>query len=220
MTFDNSITITDGIQVLVAIVNIYLVWLVYKLTRKDINPKLYIKPLQRKPKNNIDTDEEIYESSFDKYVNSEILDLDFDQRGFPDDSLKHSSIIWEIEIHNSSEFIATNIELDYEFTIKKAEMEFGIDELDIVSVKYVPFKTIKRKYNLEYLAPNDKKVIKVLYLLGEFTKADLRVNTLRSNESIFIDSPILLDVYEHPDFYYLDGSHHYRSLLGSYKEPK
>lgn len=213
MEFDNSLSITDVVQVLVAIVNVFLVWLVYRLTKKDINPKLYIKPIQRK--HNTD-----YEPMYDRNVNRGLDEIDFEQRGFPESSLFHDSIIWELEIHNNSEFPAHDVVLDYEIIVKKVDIDFGIDEADVIEERYIPYHTIKRSFELDYLAPSDKKVIKVLYLIGKFTKADLIVNKLESKEGKYIDKSILIDTYEHPEFEKLTSSYHHRCLIGAHKEPK
>lgn len=216
--------ITEIVQIAITLANVLIVFFVYKLTKKEVNPKLHLIPVKRKPIETLSDDDEY--SVFEKYdgysnaVNSELLDIDFDQRGFPDESQYHAPLVWEIELRNDSEYVATFIELNYEITIYKVDMTFGIDELDIVSEKYVPYKTFKRNESFDYLAPNDKKVFKVLYLHGEFIKADIKITSLKSKEFTFISKPITLDEYKQPMLEWLSDSHHHRQVIGSYKQPK
>lgn len=191
---------------LIAAVNIFLAYLVFKLTRKDVNPKLYIL------------------SKIDDTKNSELFydvalrpaeECNFDQQGFPE--ISHEEKLWKMELHNNGNLPATNIILEYVLTIKKAELEFGIDEADIVSHEFVDFKTYTQKVEIDYLAPNSFKKIDIVYLYGEFPKADLKVYWLVSKEESFIKRPILIDSYEHPEFLQIQDSQHGRQMFGAYK---
>ncbi|PIC94561.1 hypothetical protein CSV69_16100 [Sporosarcina sp. P26b] len=218
-----NISVTDIVQVLITLVNVAVVYLVYKLTRKEVNPKIHLVPVKRKPIEVTEDDEYSIFEVYDDYlniVNNEILTIDFDQRGFPDSSQYHAPLVWEIEVHNKSDYIATFIELEYEITIYKVEMQFGIDELDITSEEYVPYNIFKRSINFDYLASDDKKVFKVLYLHGEFIKADIIITKLKSKELEFISTPIRLDEYKQPMLDWLSDSHHHRQVIGSYKPIK
>lgn len=215
--------ITEIAQIAITLANLLIVFFVYKLTKKEVNPKLHLIPVKKKPfyalSESDDGEYEIFKKRDDYpfLLNRELNDINFEQRGFPDSSQHHAPLIWEIEIHNNSEYVATFIELRYELTIYKVDMTFGIDELDIVSEKYVPYTTIKRSESFEYLAPNDKKVFKVLYLKGEFIKADISITSLKSKEFNFISKPITLDVYKQPMLEWISDSHQHRLLIGSYK---
>lgn len=219
-----SISLTDIVQVIITIVNVVVVYLVYKLTRKEVNPKLHLIPIKRKPIADLSDDDEynLFEKtdSFFKVVNEEVNNMDFEQQGFPDSSQHHAPLVWEIEIHNNSDYLATSIEFEYEITIYKVDMEFRIDEFDIISEKYVPYKSFTRIESFDYLAPHDKKTYKVLYLYGEFIKADIKIKKLKSKEFEFISEPIILDEYKHPMLNWLSNSHHHRLLIGSYKPQK
>lgn len=219
-----NISVTDIIQAVITIANIFIVYLVYKLTKKDINPKLHLVPTKRKPLDIIREDDEysIF-STYDGYsraVNHELFDIDFDQRGFPEQSQYHPPLIWELILHNKGEYNASFIELEYELIIYKVDMKFGTDEADVVEEAYVPYKTIKRKESFEYLAPDDHRKIKVLYLLGEFIKADLVVTSLKSKEIEFITSPIVVDKYSHPTLEWLSDGYHHRQVIGAHKPVK
>ncbi|MFK5709839.1 hypothetical protein [Lysinibacillus boronitolerans] len=218
-----NINLTDIILVMATLTNVWIVFLVYKLTRKDINPILHLVPIKRKPIDNNYEDEEY--SIFDAYdgfsnvVNHDI-NIDFDQRGFPDESQYHAPLLWELQIHNNGEHTATFVELEYEIIIYKVDMTFGTDEADVIDEKYVPYRTIKRKETFEYLAPKDNRVFKVLYLRGEFIQADLVVTSLKSKEIEHITSRIVIDKYTQPMLQWLSDSYHHRQVIGTHKPVK
>lgn len=219
-----SINLTDIIQVLATLINVLIVYLVYKLTRKDINPKLHLVPLKRRPLDSKLEDDEY--SLFDAYdgfykvINDDLNKIDFEQRGFPESSQYHAPLVWELQVHNNGEHRATFIELEYEITVYKVEMEFGTDEADVIAEKNVPFKTIKRREVFDYLAPKDSRVFKILYLQGEFIQADLVITLLKSKEIKYIDSKVVIDSYKHPMLNWLSDSYHHRQVIGTHKPVK
>ncbi|WP_039042965.1 hypothetical protein [Sporosarcina sp. ZBG7A] len=204
-SWESDLNFTDILQVVVAIVNIWFVVLVYKLTRKDINPKLYVTPLQ-------------YDvgSEFSKLVNEEILEINFKEEGFPMIRMEKFKL-WELSLANSSDLPATKIVLNYEVVIKKAKIKYGeIDEIDVESYEFVPFDRFERTYTLDYLAPHDEIKIPVLYLTGEFSEAEVYVNSLYSDERRYFKQKILVDTFKHPELDRMQGSHQMRQMLGVY----
>ena len=190
-------------EVLIAAVNVFLAYFVFKLTRKDVNPKLYvISKIEDTKDEGLRLDVTLHPRQ----------DCDFNQKGFPE--IHHGEKLWKMEIHNNGDLPATNIVLEYILTIKKADFEFGIDEADIINQKFVEFKTYNEKVEIDYLAPNTFKEINIMYLDGDFPQADLKVYWLTSKEESFIKQPLLIDSYEHPEFWVLEDSHHGRQMLG------
>jgi hypothetical protein len=58
----------------------------------------------------------------------------------------------------------------------------------------------------------------ILFLNGNFPYAKLKINELVSAERKFINKPVLIDIYEHPDFQILQDSYHYRQMLGAHRK--
>ncbi len=204
-TWDSDLNFTDVLQVVVAIVNVWFVVLVYKLTRKDINPKLYVTPRQ----NDVG-----YEYS--KLVNEEILEVNFKEEGFPMIRMEEFKL-WEISLANSSDLPATKIVMNYEVLIKKAKIKYGEnDEIDVESYEFVPFEKFERTFTLDYLAPHDEINIPVLYLTGEFSEAEVYVNSLYSDERKYFKQKILVDTFKHPEWEGILDSHQMRQMLGVY----
>ncbi|KKK10306.1 MULTISPECIES: hypothetical protein [Bacillus] len=194
--------ITDILTVIVSFINLVFVYFVYKLTKKDVNPKLYIIPVLKDA-----------EGRFDKNVIHELVTMNFNQQGFP--KIIHNNQLWQLKICNNGELPATNVVIEYSITIKKAEFDFGLDKADVINERFVDFKTISKTIKFDYLPPNFEKVVDVLYLDGKFPYADLKINKMTSNELIFINDTILMDTYEHPEFQKIEDSHHYRQMLGA-----
>ncbi|MFF2287297.1 hypothetical protein [Peribacillus butanolivorans] len=197
--------IFDGITVITAILNVIFVFLVYKLTQKDINPKLYVSTSIEDAKN-----------KYDKGVNAEVDNIDFNKKGFPE--IGHDTQLWQLKVFNNGDLPATNVIVEYSITIKKAEFEYGIDKADVINERFLDFKTINKTIKFDYIAPHSEKIEKILYLKGDFPYADLKISTLISKERKFIENPILLQTYEHPEFLVLEDSHHARQMIGAYKE--
>jgi hypothetical protein len=194
----------DTLTAVTTIVNIFFVYLVYILTRKDKNPKLYVQ-----------SNLEDAKWSYDRSVNHDIDEDDFLKKGFPE--IPHDTLVWKLEIHNNGEYPATNVEVDYSIVIKRSDFDYGIDEADIINHKFVPYKTLKRKISFDYIPPNGEKVVSILYIRGEYPEADLSINKLKSSERTYIKEPVLLQKYEHPGFQTLADSHDFRLMIGSYK---
>lgn len=187
---------------IIGVFNIMFVILVFRLTRKDINPKLSIIP------SIIDAN-----NKFDKGVNKELFSINFEQKGFSE--IEHDTVLWKLRIVNNGDLPATNVQLKYTIFIKRAKFKTGIDEADIIDVKFINFKKISRTLKITYIPPQSEKIEKVLYLTGNFSKADLIVNVLKSKERSFIRKAMKIDEYEHLDFKHIQDSQHYRQVIGA-----
>ncbi|QQP10406.1 hypothetical protein FJQ98_14030 [Lysinibacillus agricola] len=189
------------ITLIISILNILIAYRVYRFTKKDVNPKLSVKSTF-----------EDSENEYSKSVNKELLEINFETRGFP--KIQHNTKLWKLTIENNGELPATNVVLDYSITIKKGDFDFGIDEADILNKRFIDYKTINRTEKFDYIAPDSKKVLKVLYIQGEFPCADLKVKKLKSDEITFIKKEIKIDTYEHPEFSMIVDGPHERKLFG------
>ncbi|OOE10826.1 hypothetical protein [Fictibacillus arsenicus] len=201
VTFKN---VLDVITVLIAIINVYLVVLVYKLTHRDVNPKLFVKPT-------------IVEDgrSYARYSNPNVDSINFDQKGFPE--IGHNSLLWGIEVHNNGELPATNIEIKLSITIHKSEFDDGEFLGDIENHRFVDYKVYYEVFNFDYIPPNSSVKKDFLSLLGDFPYATLKVEKLVSSERTFINKPTQIGYYEHPKFDDLADMDDYRRLIGAYK---
>lgn len=193
----------DLIEIVGIIINLVFVYLIYRLTKKDLNPKLYVESGFE------DTDE------YSKDINSKLEDIDFNQPGFPE--ISHQNKRWYIRLINNGDLPATNVILDYSLLIKKTEFEFGIDKADVINDRFVNFTRLSETFNYDYIPPGGVIEETILYLTGDFPCADLVIDRLKSTERVFIGKDTLLKKYEHPEFQMLEDSHHLRQMLGVYK---
>lgn len=176
------------------IINIYFVWLVYRLNKKNGNPKISF---------NIEQEEisSIY-STTDRFLFKETYlegYIDTKADGLPDE--RHNPFIWKLKIDNKGEFPATNLNIDLELIIKRVICETskesmgGVDSDDIILWRYKDYQVFKEKIEINYLPALSSKMIQIAYLDGKFFKADLHIKKAKSNEAHFTKKSFLLDTY-------------------------
>lgn len=194
---------------IISAVNIFIAFRVYQYTKRDVNPKLYVdsKILTNKESSKIYTG---------GIINEELINENFDKKGFPE--IQHDRMLWQLKIANNGDHPATNVVVEYSIIIKRACFDYGIDEADILNLRFVDYKKLNRTIKFDYIPPSSEKYLNIISLYGEFPKADLIINKLISEEIEFITRPIDLNSYEHPDFNNLQDADHARKLLGAYKE--
>lgn len=105
----------------------------------------------------------------------------------------------------------------YTITIQKAQFDYGIDEADIINEKFIDYKSIEEEETFDYIPPGTKKVIRILYINGQFPYAKLYITKLYSTERVFINKSTHIYTYEHPEFQQLQDGNHYRRMLGAYR---
>lgn len=197
-----------GFNILIGIANVYFIYLVFKFTTRDINPKISIIPMR---------DADPYYDDYNYKNNESIRDIDYNQKGFPDSSLEHKNISWKLKLRNYSDLPAINVRLDYSIVIKKAVYDYSEDCTEVYSHNVEDYKTIRNSAIFVYIAAQSEVIEPLLQLQGEFIEADLIINSLKSDEIHFIKKPIRIDTYKHPDTYELEDSNHYRQFIGAYK---
>lgn len=212
VSFIAKMITSDGfmnlVNLIISVVNIIIAFRVFQFTKKDVNPKLYV-------------DSKIlnFEDSFKIYsgsINEDIINEDFDRKGFPE--IQHARMLWRLKIVNNGDHHATNVVVEYSIIIKRALFDYGIDEAEIINERFVDYKTLDRTIKFDYIPPGSEKYHNILDLYGDFSKADLVINKLLSDEIDFITQPIALGSYEHPDLNNLEDSDHGRKMLGVNKK--
>lgn len=148
----------------------------YKLDKKSAYSKLSIKPVQDKRSLGAIYEDREYEfrSALDE------AKAQFGtQHGFPTISLlkkyKYEKS-WFIELLNDGGFASTNIKLNYSVIVKRTDLEFGIDESDVINNQLVDFYTYNHEINIPYLGGNQVQKLPILIYDGEFPEADLIVS--------------------------------------------
>lgn len=199
---------------LIGIASLMVSFRAYKLDKSNTYSKLSIKVVQDK-KNSI----EIYgdrECDFSRAFNKAQDELGT-RRGFPTISLLRKynyKKVWIIELLNDGGFASTNIRLDYSVIVRRTELEFGIDESDVISDRLVDFYTYNHEIEIPYLGGNQVQRLPILIYDGEFPEADLVINSLTCDENKFITKPVKVDTIKHPDFDWLEDSPHLRKMWG------
>lgn len=198
--------ILDVVSVVSTIINVIIVIQVFRLTRKDICPKLSLIP---------SIEDAMFD--YDRALNEEVDSINFNQTGFPEEGKKHPNKLWKILIKNYSDLPAVNVEMKYSIVVKRAEFKKDRDILDVCDEHFVDYLTIPRKIHFDYIPAQAEMDVHVLYLTGCFLCADLIIDRLSSDERTYIKKPVKIGVYEHPNIHELEDSNDYRKLYGLYK---
>lgn len=200
--------------VIIGAFSLYWARRTYKLDEQNTFSKLSITPVQKKVKYSlINEDREV------KFRNSfqEAKENEGSQEGFPTISLnqKHNySKHWIIKIRNVGDHASTNIKINYSVFVKKMNILYGIDEIDVLDYKPIDFHVFSNEIEIPYMGGNQIKDFPILMFDGEFPEADLIINSLKSDQAEFITEPIKVDTIKHPDFDCLEDSPHRRRMLG------
>lgn len=211
--------ISTSAVVLISIFNFFLASRVYKLEKENAYSKLSINVMQRELENQLITYED---SDFNRAFYAQIRDLGTSE-GFPNISLSSKyghSKAWRIQLSNLGDFASTNIKLNYSIIVKKSAIEFGKDENGkedrtlVINDKRVDFFTYNKEVDIPYMGGGQVKEIPILIYDGEFPEAELIVKSLYCDQNKFIKKPIKVDVIEHPDFDWIEDSHHSLRMLG------
>ena len=198
--------IFNTIMAIGTMISAFIAFNVYSLNKKEINPRLSVIPKKIKEDNDY-----YYEYSFS------LVHLNVNDPGFPELRFRHDSTLWQFEIVNTSDFPAVEVTVSYSVNIKKAIIEFYESTGDLIDGRYETVFTVNREAKFDYIPAQIKVVEKVLYLNGEFLKADLVIHKLKTKKQSFIKKSITIDTYEHPGFHEINDGGDYYALLGVLK---
>lgn len=159
---------------IISIINIFIAYQVYKLTKKANSPKLYVSSqildIQKTIKFGKPTN-----TSFTFHIE------DFQLNGFPE--IQHERTLWQLSIHNNDDLTVTNMKIKYTIVIKRALQNFNTDK-HIETPNINDYKAISKEEHFDYIPPGNHVVINISYLAGYFLYADLKVDSLQSKERI------------------------------------
>ncbi|PFU64044.1 hypothetical protein [Priestia megaterium] len=203
----NKDLIFDSITAVTAILNILIVYYVFKLTKQDLNPKLYVESVIET--DTIKTDE--FTTTAD--LISKLNTPEFKGKGFPE--IGHPFYTWILTIKNNGDLPATEVQIKYSITVQKAEFEIGVDSADIINEKFIDFQTVSDTQEYDYIPPNGEIKIKLISLGGDYPYAHLKINKLKSKERTFINKTILLKTYEHSGWNNLADISDHRIMIGA-----
>ena len=209
MIIINDINIKDFIEIVGTFAGLYISYIVYKLQKKESNPKITINHKFKK----INTTYIEDDSFFDRKEDFKIYKIG---NGFTCMRYKESKISC-IEIKNKGEFPATNLKLELCVDLKKGKWDGGIDEIDMINPRMKKYMSKKIKYNIEYIPPGDKIIIYLFEDEGQFIGYDIRVKKLKSNECKFIKKDTIIKSIKHEGFNCLSDSNEMRNLYGCRK---
>lgn len=212
--------IKDTIDILATIATLYISYAVYKLEKKDNNPKIVIEH-KLIEEDYINVNDDLFYENRDKFEQEKRGD-GFPCRRYYDEYYnadENDEIIRKykfscIEIENKGDFPATNLEIILYIDLKRTTWNFGIDEADVQNIQTPKYKTREIKIQLEYMPPG-KKIRKYLFEYeGQFIGYDVRVGKMKSNEVTFIKKDTVIDKVWHEGLEYLSDSIDIREVYG------
>lgn len=204
------------LEIFLSGISLYIAYLMYKLNKKETNPKISFEPyievasMKNYNKNKIFSDK-LY------ILYNELEELEKKEghiKGFP--SIEHEKQIIYLKMFNRGDYPATSIEIDLELKIKKASWNTDTDEFDIIdeSIRYLDYRSISKKIKIDYMPSNSMKKIDLCYVSGKFISMDIYISC-KSKEENFIKNKIKIFTYIHKDLKDgLSDSVHLRKILG------
>ncbi|WP_101773791.1 hypothetical protein [Peptostreptococcus faecalis] len=213
------ISIKNIIELILSIVNIYFVFLVYKLNKKESNPKLgfstNIKEYDFKSNlsKTFDHSNGIFSDRI-KLLNVKIRNNDIDHKRFPYEN--HNSKSLYLKISNTGDFPATDIVINIDFIIKRTLWDKNLDPLSISAedCNIVKYKIFSEELKIDYIPAQSDEIVFLTILYGTFISADLVINSAKSNEMKFIKKPTKLYTYFHESYDNYSDSAQFRSIMG------
>jgi len=140
-------------------------------------------------------------------------DLDMSPSNIRGLSKVHIAKKIRFQVINDGTRPAFDIKFKYEICTYKNQIEFGIDEADVKSVKAVPHKSSSREENIDYLAPKEFVELDVVFA-SNYPTIEIFVTQLKSNEVKSIKKRTRVFVYKNSDYIDLGDSDDYRKMIG------
>ena len=208
------------IEIIIMFATAYISYAVYKLEKKENNPKIVIEhKLIEEDYTNVNDD--LFYENRDKFEQEKRGD------GFPcrryydkyynadeNDEITRKYKFSCIEIENKGDFPATNLEIILYIDLKRTTWNFGTDEADVQNIQTPKYKTREIKIQLEYMPPG-KKIRKYLFEYeGQFIGYDVRVGKMKSNEVTFIKKDTVIDTVWYEGLEYLSDLRDEREVYG------
>lgn len=201
--------VSSVISAIGTVVSAYFVKLTYNVYKKSLDVKLYPVSVVK-----FDHDNK-WDSRYLLKHREKLNEINFGSQGFPTSKFLHDEQKWDLFIYNNGDLAATNIVIKYKIVIYKHEIKYGVDSADVTNANLVVATFYETEERLDYLAPNTKYQVPLIYLEGKFPQAKLEILELKCNENIIIKEPICIYTYEHPGANELADSPDYRKFVGT-----
>lgn len=212
----NLEVIKNFIEISSTILTLWISILVYRLQKKENNPRLVIEH-KLVDENIIRIEDEFFFKNRFRFEHDKRGD-GFPYRRYNDDIYMEDENMKDkyscIEIENKGNFPATNVNLILYIDLKRTFWKFGDDEADVKSKKVRKYKSEKIKYKINYIPPGKKIRRYIFRYEGQFIEFDVKVRKLKSKELKFIKKYTLIDTVRHEGLKYLSDSKDEREVYG------
>lgn len=211
------------IEIIIMFATAYISYAVYKLEKKENNPKIVIEH-KLVEEDYINVKDDLFYENRDKFEQEKRGD-GFPCRRYYDEYYNYDKNIEItrkykfscIDIENKGDFPATNLEVILYIDLKKTNLEFSSDEVNEESENVVKYKSEKIEYKINYMPPG-KKIRKYIFEYeGQFIGFDVRVIKMKTDEVTFIKKDTVIDTVWHEGLEYLSDSIDIREVYGCVK---
>ncbi|TCI32752.1 hypothetical protein EVJ29_15175 [Exiguobacterium sp. SH4S7] len=192
------------LTIVLAGLNIWIVYRVYKFTQKMSQSKLSLSPeftatvferLKRDDK--LDYDEEFY------------IDLDFIGEGFPLENCHHGEETLSIKLKNRGDLPSTDIKILLELKVYKTQIEYdpqNLDSLDVIGEKKELHTTKEFVITKGYMGADEEHLFKLVGIYGQFRESELILKEIKANGHVYFKEKTLngspkqavIHHYKHP----------------------
>lgn len=210
--------VTDIFTILTALVNIFLVYRVFKFTQKMSQSKLSLSP------------EVIHES--DSTSHSETItkfntNLEYSEEGFPlrKRYTSEDRRILYIKVKNRGDLPSTKIKIQLKLKVYKTEITDIIkhDEWEKIKHKRKLHEIVDVDINIDYMGADEEQLYRITALYGQVRELEVLLTGIHSSGHTYfkgtLSEPTIIYQYEHPnlpnaELKYDDG----KALYGHSKE--
>lgn len=127
----------------------------------------------------------------------------FEKVGFPHKERYHDTFHWALEIGNESNYLSRNIEVNIKVIIYKEKLKILNEDFEYEHIGQEKGEEIKLSFYISCLFPNEKRILYIMPLRGEFNKGEVILNKMSSKESIYISEELKLGIYKNPMTFYI-----------------
>lgn len=204
--------------------NLYLVFTVFRFTKKMSQSKLSISPnLIRKftpPANVVDN----YQKRDQEFF--KVFDLkEFDGEGFPYISERTKPEVLYLKVNNRGDLPSTNIKIELNLKIYKTKIKYDKrypDRLDILSQSKKRHSNKKFIVTIPYMGADEERLYDLCEIYGQFREVELVLIKIKANGHTYFKekvlnyllSPTIIFHYKHPDFENAKDTESKRKMYG------
>lgn len=191
-----------------AALNLILVFIVFRFTRKMSQSKLSVSP-ETAYSTRIRLDEMMNHHPDLKHDKEYFKEIQFKEEGFPLTNQQSLSETLFLRVKNRGDLPSTNIKIQLSFKIYKTKIKYDkrdSNDLNIRSQNRKKHKTIIYNINIPYMGADEERLYDLFELHGQFRETELILLKIKANGHVYfrekimsyLFNPTIINHYKHP----------------------